>query len=318
MRSNIVLLIVLLFALAAPSCTAARDPTLSLTVDSYPRVDGSTSAHPLAMHVACRLLGQPCQWVVGWDGTRRLLPDDARSDEAGAAAYLREHVVHHGTHQAYVNLIAGGADLILVARLPSEDELALARDRGVELEARAVALDAFVLILNRHNPVDSLTIAQVQAIYTGKLTDWRQVGGPAGPIVPYQRNDNSGSQELMRSLVMGDLDMVDAPELLLLYNMMGPINALSEDPQGISYSVYFYEQFMAPNEEIKLCAVEGVMPTEETIRARTYPLTTEVYVVVRADLAPESAAYRLRDWLLSAEGQAVVAESGYVPAEVVP
>lgn len=69
---------------------------------------------------------------------------------------------------------------------------------------------------------------------------------------------------------------------------------------------------MAPNQKLKLCGVDGVHPNYETIQRREYPLTTEVYAVVRADLAQESLAYRLQNWVLTGDGQDVVTESGYV------
>ena len=129
---------------------------------------------------------------------------------------------------------------------------------------------------------------------------------------PYQRNDNSGSQELMKSLVMRGLTMIAAPDMMLP-TMLAPINAISDDVEGIGYSVFYYEQAMAPNERLKLCAVDGVVPDSKSIQSKTYPFTTEVYAVVRQDEPQDSIAYRLRAWLFSAAGQEVIASSGYVP-----
>jgi phosphate transport system substrate-binding protein len=112
---------------------------------------------------------------------------------------------HHGTHSAYLNLINGEADLILVARSPSMMEFELAQLSGVEFDIRPVALDAFVFIANENNPVDGLSLDEIQRIYTGELTNWDQVGGPEGEIHPYQRDEQSGSQQLMLSLVMKGL-----------------------------------------------------------------------------------------------------------------
>jgi phosphate transport system substrate-binding protein len=94
---------------------------------------------------------------------------------------------------------------------------------------------------------------------------------------------------------------------------MGPINAISSDPQGIGYSVFFYASFMLPDENVRLLGIEGVVPTSETIASREYPLVTEVYAVVRAAMPTDSTAVMLRDWLLTEEGQEAVEESGYVP-----
>jgi phosphate transport system substrate-binding protein len=283
---------------------------LDLTIDTYPLVDGSTSTHPLGMLVACELLGMPYTWKEWWDQTKRIFPDPADpADEV--AKKITNHVTHNGTHGAYVNLIEGKADLILVAREPSQDELDEAKKKQVTLETKAVALDAFVFILNHQNPIKSLTTKQIQEIYTGKITQWDEVGGPAKQINPYQRNENSGSQELMKKLVMKELTMVDAPDMIL-QGMMGPINKIGEDVLGLGYSVFFFEQFMAPNEKLKLCGVDGVVPDSKTIHSRAYPFATEVYAAIRSDLDPKSNAYKLRDWLLTAAGQSTIKKSGYV------
>ena len=159
---------------------------------------------------------------------------------------------------------------------------------------------------------DDLTLQEARDIYTGDITDWSEVGGPASPIQAYQRNPTSGSQVLMETLVMQGAPMVDAPSLIL-ETMMGPVNAISEDRWGIGYSVYFYATSIFPAAQVKLIAIEGVEPSAANIAAQAYPLTTEVYAVVRADMPAGSTALMLRDWLLTEEGQAVVEESGYVP-----
>lgn len=159
--------------------------------------------------------------------------------------------------------------------------------------------------------VSSPSLDEIQRIYTGELTNWVQVGGPQGEIHPYQRDEQSGRQQLMLSLVMKGLPMVDAP-LLVLLKMIAPFYAMSDDPLGIGYSVYYYEENMAPNEKIKLLAVDGVMPERESIQSRRYPFTTEVYVVVRADSLPTSLAIRLRGWLRS-RWSGIGRSGGYVP-----
>ena len=203
--------------------------------------------------------------------------------------------------------------MILVARSASAEELQQASTAGVEIKTQPVALDAFVFIANHENAVQSLTVAQIQQVYTGQLTSWNQVGGPDQALNAYQRDADSGSQVLMKQLVMKEKQMIDAPDMVLM-GMMGPINRISEDTWGLGYSVYFFEQFMAPNDKLKLLGIDGVVPSSETIGQRSYSLATEVYAAVRADLDPQSSARKLHDWLLTAQGQAVVAESGYVRA----
>ena len=184
---------------------------------------------------------------------------------------------------------------------------------GVELLTIPIALDAFVFIVNINNPVNSLTIKEIQDIYTGKITNWNEVGGTNTEINPYQRNPNSGSQELMLSLVMKDLTMMDFPEMMIVYGMMGLINHISQDKDGLGYTVYFFEQFMAPNDYLKLLAVNGVIPEYKTLKSGEYSYTTDVYVVIRDDLDKTSNAYKLYQWLLTFKGQRVIDESGYIP-----
>jgi phosphate transport system substrate-binding protein len=315
MRLLTISLCVSLFWTGCSSDDGTPEPVdLDLTLETYPAVDGSTSAHPLAMLIACRVLGVPYTWRDNpMDGTKRLVPDETVAETAPLAQGLVPKIVHSGTHGAYVSLIEGNADLILVARSPSEPELQQATTAGVEIKIQPVALDAFVFIANHQNPVASLTVEQIQQVYTGQLTKWNQLGGPEQTLNAYQRNDDSGSQVLMKQLVMKEKQMIDAPEMVLM-GMMGPINMISDDTWGLGYSVYFFEQCMAPNEKLKLLGIDGVVPSSETIGQRSYSLATEVYAAVRGDLDPQSSARKLHDWLLTDQGQAVVAESGYVRA----
>ena len=115
----------------------------------------------------------------------------------------------------------------------------------------------------------------------------------------------------MNELVMNGMQMIDSP-LMILLKMIAPFYAISEDPLGIGYSVYYYEENMAPNELVKLIAVDGVSPERESIQNLRYPFTTEVYAVVRADSPMTGTAIHLRDWLLTPDGQDLIEESGYV------
>ena len=124
---------------------------------------------------------------------------------------------------------------------------------------------------------------------------------------------NSGSQELMQKLVMKDLQMPPVPDMMVGTSMAAPFTMLDNDPHGVGYTVYFYHEHMAPEASVKDCAIDGVMPGPKTIRDGEYPLVTEVYVAIRTNLPGDAPARRLRDWLLSPAGQAIVEECGYVP-----
>ena len=294
-----------------------------LTPETYPRVDNSTSAQPLQMLCACRILGADPVWQRGPIYTELRLAASAlaraglSSEEHRQRVRLADAINHHipvsGTHGAYVNLIRGVADAVLVARAPSEDEISLAKAKGLGLDVEPVALDAFIFIANAENPVADLTTDAIRKIYSGKIRNWREVGGPAAELKALQRNRNSGSQELMEKLVMRGIRPIDGKAMMTLKGMGGPFNRISRDKWALGYSVFFYERRMATAEGVKLVAVDGVLPTSATIRDRSYPYVTEVYVATREDLPVGSPAAAFRKWLVSPEGQSVVAESGYVP-----
>ncbi|CAG0947598.1 Phosphate-binding protein PstS 1 [Anaerolineae bacterium] len=292
------------------TATPAIKPDLNLIARDYPRVDGSTSTKPLHMVIACKAFGLRCVWQEPIFSERTIAPDLKESVRAEANKVF-EATVHTGTNPAYMNLINGKTDLILVARAPSEDELNAANQNRVELDARPFALDAFVFLVNVQNPVDDLTIANVRDIYTGKIMDWAILGGK-GTIKAYQRDRNSGSQELMDALVMQGAPMIQAPNMIIP-TMMGAVNAIGRDPLGVGYSVYYYATFMLPDKNVNLAGVNGIKPTSANIATRAYPLTAPVYAVTRKNLPGNSSAALLRDWLLTAEGKAAIAESGYVP-----
>lgn len=291
--------------------TPGPTPDLADFLRAYPRVDGSTSAQPLQFMAACVILQveQNCiiKENVGVSYSERYFSYQPPNEQTGIRIEFR----HSGTHESYVNLIEGAADLILVARGPSDYELLQAGEKGVDLELRPVALDAFVFIVNTDNPISSLTFDQIRGIYSGKITDWGALGW-AGKITPYQREDDSGSQELMKQVMMRDTPLINTPDLIA-YKMTGPYIALNEDPSGIAYTVFYYANFILHSPAVKMLGVNGVLPSSQTIQNGTYPLVTEVYAVTRAGISPDSAAARLRDWLLTPAGQAAVAKSGYVP-----
>ena len=316
--------LMLLFMGCSPS---ESDTARELIAADYPAVDGSTSAHPLQRFIACDILEVPCAWSeMSLDNVQRTILPAPEVDINDEKARFIESIVHNGTHGGYMSVIEGQADFALVARAPSEDELQAADELNVPLDVQPVALDAFVFLVNVDNPVESLEIETIRRIFTGEITTWTELGVTIDPdaegdekIHAYQRNRNSGSQELMESLVMGELVMIDAPEMITT-SMLGPLNAIggnawdgNGDTLGLGYSVYFYANFMFPHEYVRLVPIEGVAPTSENIAARTYPLFAEVSAVVREDMPADSTAVILRDWLLTDDGQSVIEASGYVP-----
>jgi phosphate transport system substrate-binding protein len=311
----------------SPGVSPADIPALrSAIVANYPSVDGSTTTGPLARLLACDLRGVACVWSAPASANieRTYVPDPKAAIPSQTASAITG-IKFSTTHNAYVNLIEGKTDVLLEARLPSPDELAEASAKGVKLDTRVFALDAFVFLVNTKNPTQNMPMATLRDIYAGKITTWSgagiDMGDPAARIHPYQREPNSGSQELMKQMVMGTTPMIDAPEMVV-QTMAGPYDAIGGNPVtgdggdglGLGFSVYYYAAVMFSNPQVKMIGVDGVNPTSATISSRAYPLAAEVYVVTRQDAAAGSPAIEYRDWLLSTYGQRVVKQSGYVPA----
>ncbi len=266
--------------------------SLHFSPEEYPRVDGSTLTIPFSEAVGAAVMNLPIE-------------------EA------RQYILHNTTHNAYVNLIDGNADIIFVTP-PSEEELAYAEKMGVELDVIPMLRDGFVFFVNENNPVDGVTFQDIVDIYSGKITNWRELGGEDKEIIAYQREENSGSQTGMLKMVMKDVPMTEAPKELMIGDMGSIIDAVAlydNDVSAIGYSYYYYVKNMWGDEHIKLLAVDGVEPGDDTIGNNTYPIVSTTYMVLRSDEPEGSNARLLADWILSAEGQAVAGENGYVPLQ---
>lgn len=308
---NLVLLLIIGFASTTfTGCKKEEDPAQDfkiegLTVDNFPRLDGSTSNEPLNMIIAAKLLGYNYRWL-----------------SFGSIYSVTTDVYHlvktSQTHNAIINLIDGSADIILSARRMSPDEKMYADAASVTLIETPIALDAFIFIVNPNNPVNSLTHDQIVDIYTGKITNWNEVGGNNMEILPYVRNQNSGSQELMERLVLQGTPVAEFPidfDTTIL-SMLPVFHTIRSQGNGICYTVYYYKERMVVEEyrnTVKTIAVNGVVPNKISILTRKYPFVAEVYAMIRSDLDKISMAYKLYELLQTKAGKSVIAESGYIP-----
>ena len=281
-----------------------------LTLENFPIIDGSTSTAPLVMLIACKLLGYEYEWrqALHMDGSWYLstnMPNE----------FLEKHLQSSQTHNSFINLIDKEVDVILSARKMSADEKAYALEAGVNLIETPIALDALIFVTHPDNRVKSLTHKQLQDIYSGKIKNWKDVGGSNAPITPYVRNKNSGSQEIFETLVL-PVEQIseDFPEDQTITGMMLLLSLVQHDVNGLGYTVYYYKENIIRNlVAINTLAANGIHPNKKTIGNRKYPYVSEVYVIIRSDLEKSSSAYKIRDLLLTSAGKKVITESGYVP-----
>ena len=217
------------------------------------------------------------------------------------------------TDPAYTKLINGETDLIIVTE-PSSDELKRASDAGVELELTPVVDEGFVFFTNVNNPVNGLSLKEIQDIYMDKITNWNQVGGDDAKIIAYQRPENSGSQTGMLSLVMKDKKIKEPKREEYIESMAGIIDAVANydnSKDSIGYSYYYYATTMYGNENIKFLAVDGVSPNHDTIKDESYPLITAYYIVTLKG-TENSAVNKVKKAMLESKGQEIARNAGYI------
>ena len=271
--------------------------SLGITQANFPRINGSTSALPLTQSVFGEIFaGDPRAWDY---------------------PYLLWHAFR--TVPSYELLIAGELDLIIVPE-PSAHVLRAAERAGVGLEFVPVATEALVFVTHADNPVGGVTAEQIIDIYANRtVTNWRQLGGGDGRIIPFNRNTHSGSQALMENLVLQGREVhpeLEGYRLGAMDWMLSSVghNWASDEPGdfGLGYTVFFFLDDAALNRDsLKILALDGVFPSRDTILSGEYPLATNYFAVIRAD-APEGCPARLiANWLESPEGQAVAAAAGF-------
>lgn len=267
--------------------TPVEKPTLQIGQD-WPRLDGATAAYPVYASAVQAI----------YQGL----------DETSA----RKYVTSTRTPEAYQTLINGEVDLIFAAE-PSAEQKKAAADKGVTLTQIPFSREAFVFVASQDNPVSGLTVEQIRSIYSGKINNWREVGGRDENIIPFQRPVNSGSQTVMLSKVMQGLEMRKPLETERASGMGGLVRRVANYQNvtnALGYSFRFYASQMDKNEKLRLLSVNGVAPTVENIRNGSYPFTVDVYMVTTGK--PSANTQALIDWFLSPQGQKLVEDVGYV------
>ena len=219
---------------------------------------------------------------------------------------------YNNTPGGYQLLAEKGIDLFLGV-YPSEEQKAYAEECGTTFVYTPVGTEAFVFFVHKDNPIDNLTTEQIKGIYAGQITNWKQVGGKNEEIAAFQRNEGSGSQSMLIRFMDGK-PLMEAPTELVNTMMSGIIEQVSDyrSQQGsIGFSYRFYVEGIIKNPDIKMIAVDGIAPTAQNIRNRTYPILTPIYAVTYEN-NPNPNVKKLVDWILSSQGQELLEKTGYV------
>ena len=279
-------IILLTVSTAADTLHPADGTAPQISYENYPRIDGSLACVPLCEAVASRVTG---------------------CSAAQAEETLNDFL---NTNPSYLALAKGERDLILAYEPAQETKEQLKEYEPLQMDP--VGKDALVFIVNKDNPVKSLSQEDLFGIFTGKITNWQEVGGNNIPIKAFRRPETSGSQTLLRVLLLGDAPMVEET-MELVSSMEGIISQVvtyENTSNAIGYSVYYYASSMYEQPGLRFLEVDGVAPSNDTIRSGEYPLVHDFYCVTNERSSEEALA--IRDWLVSRDGQAFVESCGYV------
>lgn len=262
-------------------------PDITFT-KNLPRLDGATALYPLYAAAA------------------EMLYPEGEYDPYGSQVMVNQ------TQGAYSHLIAGRVDAIFAAG-PSAGQLQAAEEEGVEFQMTPIGREAFVFFTHAKNPVENVTLEEIQGIYSGEITNWSELGGEDDEIRAFQRPVDSGSQTMLIK-IMGGVPVMEAPAEDIQTGMGGIIHEVSEyknHKNAIGYTFRFYGQEMVGNDQIKYLAIDGVKPTKETIADGSYPFGAEFYIITKQNRRTETQ--KLVDWFTSEQGQRLVEHAGYVP-----
>jgi phosphate transport system substrate-binding protein len=178
--------------------------------------------------------------------------------------------------------------------------------RGVEIKT---AQDGLSVYVQEGNPVQELSLRQIKDIYTGKITNWKELGGPDGRIILYGRENNSGTYVYFRDNILLGEDY--SATMQSLPGTAAVVNAVAKDKAGIGYGGAAYGKGIR---EVKIRKDESspaYAPTLENIKNGVYPVTRFLYMYVKNK--PTGTMKEYIDWILSDDGQKIVSEVGYFP-----
>jgi phosphate transport system substrate-binding protein len=229
---------------------------------------------------------------------------------------VRISVTGGGSGTGIAALFNNTVDLANASRAIKTEEIERARANGDELTEFIVARDAIAIIVHPDNPVNSLTLEQLSDIYSGKINNWRELGGEDRPIVRLSRETNSGTHVYFLEVVLrlgedGNKTLF-ATNTLLLPSSEGIIHEVRQNPNAIGYDGLGY----VPH-DLKVLAIAKttggvyISPSIETVNSGQYPIARDLYIYTIGQ--PQGAAKEYLDWILSDEAQQIVADLGFVP-----
>lgn len=239
---------------------------------------------------------------------------------AWAEEYMKSHpgtaisVTGGGTGTGIAALINGTTDICAASRPMTPEEKQKAAHGGKAIAEYVPALDGIAVVVNPQNPINELTIEQVAKIFTGEFKSWSDVGGPDKPILVISRESSSGTYQFFQEHVLNKKDY--SKNALMLPASSGIIQTVQRDAWAISYVGLGYVQESKGG--VKAVAIKkdadspAVLPSEAAIKDASYPISRALQLYASGDASPEAKAFL--DYTMSAPGQQVVREQGFISA----
>jgi len=242
--------------------------------------------------------------------------------QAWAERYMQENpndfvaVTGGGSGTGISSLISGTCDIATTSRQIKEKEIALAKQRGINPVEIKVGLDGLAVVVNPKNPVNKLTMDQLAQIFTGKITNWKEVGGEDREIVILSREVNSGTHVYFKEHVLrkgnpGGKEEF-APNALLLPSSQAIADEVAQNPSAIGYyGMGYISNKQKPVMVAKDEKSEYVAPSIENVIAGKYPISRPLFIYTNG--APKGLVKKFIDFVLSKEGQDIVLATDFVP-----
>ncbi|MDR2180176.1 MAG: phosphate ABC transporter substrate-binding protein [Synergistaceae bacterium] len=257
------------------------------------------------------IAGAACAAEIVVNGSTTVLPFAQIAVERFAAAHpdVKISISGGGTGNGIKGLIDKTTHIANASREIKSSEIEQAKANGVTPFETAVALDCIVPLVHPSNPVKNLTFAQLKKIYTGEISNWKDVGGENAPIAVVGRDSSSGTYGTWQELVVekGDKEKKSrvTPKAQVTASSGAMLTTVANNKYAIGYDGIGYV-----DKTVKAVSVEGVEASIATAKNNTYPMSRKLYMYTNGKPAGEVKAFI--DYVLSADGQKIVTDTGFI------
>lgn len=217
-----------------------------------------------------------------------------------------------GSGTGVAALLNGTTDICAASREMQGKEKEIAAQKKIALVEQTVARDGLAIIVNPENPIADLSMEQLRKIFIGEYANWKDVGGPDLPIIVLSRESSSGTFVFFQEHVLKKADYT--PKARLLAGTSALVQSVASDKGAIAYVGLAFA--LEAKATVKMVGVKpgddapAVLPSDETVRAGSYPVARPLYLYTNGSSSPEVKAFV--DFALSDAGQKIVTETGYI------